>query len=216
MHPAFPTTGSRITAAIASGMRVKRRLHSRRIVIGQRVRQRGNLLRHSRRPRNAKCRHTRSCFHQQPIRMPVIAAFKLDNDLASRRRTSQPYRRHRRLGPRTHKAHLLNRRIAHDDSFRQIRFTRRRRSKARRISGRPLNRLHHRRKRMTQDHWSPGTYVIYVAIAVCIHHVSTLRALDKWRSSAYRAKRPHRRIHPAREKALCALLQCVRTCTCWG
>ena len=143
--------------------------------------------------------------------MPVVAALELHNDLAPGSRPRQPDRRHRRLRSRADKAHLLNRRIARNNPLSQIRLRRRRSPEAGRVPCRPLNRLHHRRKRVPQNHRPPRAEIVDVAVPVRVDKICALRPLHKRRRPAHRPERPHRRVHPAREKALRALLKRLRS-----
>ena len=95
-----------------------------KVVKGQRMREARDLLGHAGRAGNAERGHTGTRFHQQAIRVAVIAAFELDDELAPGGRASQPDGRHGRFRARTDKAHLLDGGIACDDSFGQVGFDR--------------------------------------------------------------------------------------------
>ena len=137
-------------------MRIKHRFHDSQIVIRQRQRMHCGLIRHTRRPRNAKRRHAATSLHQQRVGMAVIAALKLDHKRPPRKPARQPYRRHASLRARAHKPQLLNRREAPLHQLRKIRLVRRARAERSAASGGLTDRRHRRRKRMPQQHRPPG------------------------------------------------------------
>ncbi len=180
-------------------MRFKRPFHRRQIVIRQRQRMHRRLCRHSRRPGNPKRRHAAPRLHQHPIRVPVIAAFKLDHKRPPRKPARQPYRRHARLCTRRHKPHLLHRRKALLHQFRQVRLIRGARTKRRTPPRGLANRLHRWLKRMPKNHRPPRAKQIHVAVPIRIKQVRSFAPLHKRRMPTHRAERPHRRIHAPRQ-----------------
>ncbi len=64
----------------------------------------GKSLWNPRRVRDAKRRHAGTGLHQQRIDMPVIAAFELDGQVATRESASHAQRAHSGFGARVHEA----------------------------------------------------------------------------------------------------------------
>ena len=162
------------------------------VVVRKREGQVGDLIRHSSRAGNAERGHARPRFHQQAVRMAVIAALKLDDDIAPGSGTSQADGRHGGLGSGTDEAHLLDRREARDDALGQVGLGASGSAKAGGAPGNAFNGLHHRGKRVAQDHRAPRTEVIDVAIAVRVGEPCPFGALDERRRAAHRAKGPDR------------------------
>jgi hypothetical protein len=139
--------------------------------------------------------------------MAVIAAFELDDDLPTRRGPGQTDGRHGRLSAGANEAQLLDGRIAGDDLLGEIGFGRRRCPKAGAVRGCLLNRFNHGREGVAEDHGSPGTEVVNVAIAVRVPQICALAALDKGRLATHGTKGAHGRVDPARKQLFCALPQ---------
>ncbi len=72
------------------------------------------------------------------------------------------------------------------------------RPKARPPPRRLADRLHHRRKRVPQNHRPPAPKAIQVPVPIRIPQVRPLRPRHKRRIAPHRTKRPHRRVHPTR------------------
>ena len=186
----LPTTGSTITQAISSWMLGERLFDRRQIVKGQ---SEGSSARSPPVPqpnRQSKSGQSRSRLDQQPIRVPVIAALKLDHIFAAGKRPRHADGGHRRFRPRADKAHFLDRGHGGDHQLRQVGFGGCRGSKTGAPLRRPLNRLHHQRMGMAENHGPPGAEVVQVAIAVGVPQVRSLGSLQEgWISPTARNAR---------------------------
>ena len=97
-------------------------LNRRQIVKGQRKSPMSDLLRHTGRSCQAKGGQSRSRFHQQAVRMPVIAALELNHVLAIGKRPRHADGGHGCFCPRTHEAQFLDRGHGGNHQFRQVGF----------------------------------------------------------------------------------------------
>ena len=207
MQPALPTIGSTMIAAISSGCAANAALDRSEVVVGQSQGEVRDFLRNSRRTGNAEGGHAGAGFDQQSIGVAVIAAFELDDDFPARGGPRQADRRHGGLGAGADEAQLFDRGIAGDDLLCQIGFGGRGRSKAGAVRSGLLDRFDHGRKSVAEDHRSPGTEVVNVAIAIGVPQIGALAALDKGRLATHGAKGADRRVDPAGKQFFCALPQ---------
>ena len=68
-----------------------------------------DIRRHARTVWTSQSERTGTCLHEQPIRVPVIAAIKFDNEVPPGKSTSQADGRHGRLSTAVAETHLLHR-----------------------------------------------------------------------------------------------------------
>ena len=179
----------------------------RQIVKGQSKRPVGDLLRYPGRTGQAEGGQARSSLDQQSVRVPVITALKLDHIFSTGKRPRHADGGHRRFGARADEAQFFDGGHGGDHQLRQVGFGGGRGSEACAPFRGPLNRLHHQRVGMAQDHGPPGTEVVQIAIAIGVPQVGSLGSHQEGRISPYRAKGAHRRIDASGQVALCAPLQ---------
>ena len=190
----------------------------RKIIEGQRQRELCELLGNTGRSGNSKRGDARARLYQQSIGMPVIAAFKLHDVFAFCVSPGQPNRRHGRFRARADEADFLHVRKRAQHQFGQIRFRRGGSSKASTIAGRRHNRIQDIGLGVPQNQRSPRSDVVDQFVVVGVPDVRPLAAHDESGISSHRAKRPHRRIHTARNHAFRPQLQAARlfSFTPWG
>ena len=109
------------------------------------------------------------------IRMAVVAAGELHDEVATGRRARDADRAHHRLGAGRHEAHLLETRIGAGDALRQLDFA----LAGRAVSGAGAARLADRgddgRMGVTQDQRTPGADEVEEAPAVGVEEMRALR-----------------------------------------
>ncbi|MCY1534316.1 hypothetical protein D9M68_696840 [compost metagenome] len=166
-----------------------------------------HLGRHASAGRVAEGGETRTGFHQQRVGMAVVAAFELDDLLASGRAARQADRAHAGFGARTHQAHHVDAGHQLDDLFGQLHLTLGRRTVGKAFQHRFLHRFQHGRVAMAQDHRAPGADVVDVLLAVGVPEIGTLGALHETRCAAHGAEGAHGRVHAAGDQGLGAVKQ---------
>ena len=152
-------------------------------------------------------------FHEQRVGMAVITAFELDDGVAAGRAAGEANRAHARFGAGTHQADHLDRRHQAHDLLGQLDLALGRRAEGKALHGGLLHRLQHRGMAVPEDHRSPRSDVVDVALAVRVPEVRPQRARDETRCAAHGAERAHRRIHAAGNelaRALEKLLVAIR------
>ncbi len=75
-------------------------------------------------------------------------------------------------------------------------------SEARALAGRFLDRPNHGRRRMAQDHWSPGQYVVDVRISIQVVELGAFGSVNKAGLPTHGAKGPDWAIDSAWYKSL--------------
>ena len=103
----FAATGSTITAAISSAMRIEKAFDRGEIVVRRVERQRGERLRHAGRRGDAKRGEARARLGKKAVAVAVIAALEFDDQVAAGGRARQAHRAHGRFGARADEAHAL-------------------------------------------------------------------------------------------------------------
>ena len=133
----------------------------------------------------------------------MIAPLKLDDEVPPGESARQPYRRHARLGAGAD-AHwsLFDRAGAARDQLGQVSLCRGGRSEARTLCRGLLDRLHHWRKSVSQNHWAPRAEDVEIAVSFRVEKVRALGMGHELRIAAHSAEGPHRRVDAAREKFL--------------
>ena len=133
--------------------------------------------------------------HEQAVGMAVIVAGKLDDQLAAGRPAGQPHGAHGRLGAGADHPHLFDARHRVDDLLGQTAFRLGRRA----VAGAPreglVDRRHHPRMPVAEDHRAPRTDVVEVAAAVDVGQVLAKAALEKDWLAAHCAKGAGGRVH---------------------
>ncbi len=139
--------------------------------------------------------------------MAVVAAFELDNGIASGEAARQANGAHAGFGAAGHQAHHFDRRHELANGFSHVDFVGRGRAETQRAGGCPMHRLDDLRMSVPGDHRSPGTDVVDIARAFGVDHVGAFGAVDKARHAADLAKCAHRRVDPAGNGELGAIEQ---------
>ena len=143
--------------------------------------------------------------------MPVVAAGELDDLRATRERSREPERAHRRLGARAHEPNEIEARHRIPDQARQLELERARRAEARPRAGGVVERRDDARMRVPEDQRAPGEDVVDVAVAVDVDEVRALAALDEEWCATDGTERPNRRADPARHQAHCLCEELLRS-----
>ena len=128
--------------------------------------------------------------------MSVIAAFELDDEVASGRRAGQPHGRHRRLRPAVHEPHHLETRHAPPHFFGELDLGLARRAVRPAALCRLADCLEYGGVRVTEDQRPPRTDVVDVALAVGVFGPTPGGRADHHRERGVRDR------HEARERAL--------------
>jgi hypothetical protein len=145
---------------------------------------------------------------EQRIDVAVVAAGELDHAVPAGRPAGQPDRRHRRLGSGVDQAHLLDRPPdSGDQLLGQFDLPDGRRAEGQPVRRGSSNRLDHRRVGVAVDHGAPRRHEVDVLAPVGVSQVRPATADHEPRGAADRPEGPHRRVHPARRRALGALEQ---------
>ena len=168
-----------------------------RIVIGQDHGRFGNARRHTAGRRVAKGKQAGPGLHQQMVGVAVIAAFELDQDVATGKPARQADGAHRRLGTGRHQPHHVQRGHQFAQQIGNIDFALGGRAKGQTIDHGFLYRFDHFRVRMTKNHRPPRADVIGIPPAVGILYLATDALLEKQRRATDRPKGAHRRIDAA-------------------
>ena len=122
--------------------------------------------------------------HQKTVAVPVVAADKFYNFVASSEAARNSQGAHRRLGAGIYHAQNFNAGIKFLHEFSQPRF---------KLSGRAVagaafdgffQRSHNFFVRVTENHWSPRANVVNVFVAVNVENAAAQRAGDKRRVSS--------------------------------
>ena len=116
----LPATGSTITAATASGCASKIRLDGRGVVVGGEQRLRGEGGGHAGRVRQPEGGDAGAGGGEQAVRVAVVAALELHDQVAPGGGAGEPQRAHHGLGPGVDEAHHLHRGQRLDDKLGQL------------------------------------------------------------------------------------------------
>ena len=184
--------------------------HRRRVVPRHDDRLGGRGRRHAGRRREALRGHPRARLGEQPVDVAVVGAGELQHHLAAGRGAREPQRAHRRLGARGGHAQHVHGRHPRAHQLGQLDLAGGRRAEARAARGRVGDRVDHRGVRVAVDQRAPRADVVDVRVAVDVHDLGALGALDEDRVAADRPHRAHGRVHAARQDVLRALVQLRR------
>ena len=125
--------------------------------------------------------------------MAVVAAFKLDDRVASGKATREADGAHRGLGARTHQSHHVEAGQHLAEQFGYLDLASVGAPKDRPFERRLLYRANHRWMSVTGNRRAPGAHVVDVGSPVGIPYPAALGALDEAGRAADRAKSPYRR-----------------------
>jgi hypothetical protein len=140
------------------------------------------------RTRIAESQHPRAGLHQQAVRMAVIAAFELDQQIAPGEAARQADRAHRRFGPGAHQADHFERGQQGAQELGHLDLALGRRAEGEPVRGGLLDGGDHLRLGMAQDQRSPRTDVIEIGPAIGIGDAGTRPGGEKARRPADRPK----------------------------
>ena len=170
------------------------------IVIGAGQGVLSEVRRYARRVWLAEGQRAGAGFHQQAVRVAVVAAFKFDDLVAAGKPARQTDRAHGRFGARVHHAHHVHRRHQFGHQRRHFDFHLGWRAEAQTALGRFNHRVADSRVVMPQHHRTPGTDIIDIGFAIDIKQVRAVSAFNKQRRSTYAGKGANRRVHAAWNK----------------
>ena len=176
------------------------RFHCPDVVERRGERQRGERRGHTGRIGKSERRDPRAGTHEEAVGVAMIAAVELDQEIATRLRTCDAQRAHRRLGAAGDEAQHLDVRHARSHQFGQRHLERRRYAEARAVFHRLAQRIEHHRRRMAEDERPPREHVVEILVAVDVPDARPLPALDDERLAADPAERAHRRADAAGEE----------------
>ena len=162
------------------------------VVVVQRQRmgrQRGG---YTRRAWHAQCQRTGAGLDQQRVGVAVVAAFEFDDGVAAGEAPGQTDRAHRRLGAGAAHAGQRHRRHQIADAPGECGLRYRRRAVGQALERCLLDGVNDLGVCMTQNHRSPGTDVVDIALAVLTPHIGATGLADEYRIPADRAEGAHR------------------------
>ena len=158
----------------------------------------GEGFRHARGISDAESSHAAASLNEERIDVAVIAAFKLDGEIAASKSTSDAESGHGGFGPGIDQPDHLHRWNGVADFFRQLNFAFSRCAKTGADRESVLNGGEDLRMPMPDEHGAPGANKIDVLVAIDVPKPRTIRASHETRSAANAAECAHRRIHTSR------------------
>ena len=200
--PMFAATGSTIAAAIRSPVLGEHPVDRCEVVERHRERVARGALGHARRPGDPERRHAApGSLREQRVRVPVVAALELQDEVPSRTSAREADRAHRGLGAARHEPDHLDRGHRGDDPFGELDLELGRGSERGAARGRRASRVDDLGARVSEQERAPRLHEVDVAPAVGVDEVRALAPDGEPRGPAHRAERPHRRVHPAGDHA---------------
>ena len=149
-----------------AGVRLEDRLDGRGVVVGGEQRLRGEGGGHAGRVRQPEGGDAGAGSGQQAVRVAVVAALELHDQIAPGGGAGEPQRAHHRLGPGVDEAHHLHRGQRLDDQLRQLQLGLRRRAEGGAARRRLRHRIDDRRVRVAEDQRTERSEVVDVLVAV--------------------------------------------------
>ena len=137
----------------------------------------------------------------------MVAAFKLDDEVASGEAARQADGGHAGFSARTDEAQLFDRWEATGDTLSEVSLRRDGGPEARSLRGGSLDGFDDRRKGVSENHGTPGAEEIQVAVPIGVEEVGSFRMSDEGRIAAYCAEGPDRGIDSSRKKLFRAKLK---------
>lgn len=163
------------------------------IVVVEHQRMPGQIRRHAGGRGIAESQHARPRLHQQAVAVTVVAAFELDDGIASGEAAGQPDRAHGGLGAGRYQAHHVHAGHPLHQQFGQLYFAFRRRPESKPLAGGLLHRAHGIGIGMTENQRPPGTDVVDVRLAIGIPDPGAFAVREKARCAAYGTEGADRR-----------------------
>ena len=173
-------------------------LQGRLIVEGQDERLVGEGRGDPGRGRHPEGRQPRSRFDKQVVRVAVVAASELHDQVALRGAAGQPDRTHDGLGAGRHEANLLNHRAHRCDALGQRDLTGARQAKGRARRGALRDCSNHIRMRVAENQGTPGSDEVQIRLTIDVVDVRASSALDHRRGAAHRPEGANGGVHAAR------------------
>ena len=175
------------------------------VVVWQHDRGRGDRLGHAGAARDRQGRETGPCLDEQSVRMSVIGAGELDDEIPTGRRPRDANDAHHRLGARRGKAQALDRWHRSLDRLAELDLERVRCAEREPVPRGARDRVDDRRVRVTENRRTPRPDVVDVAPPVGIPDVRPRTTFEHERRPADCTKGPHRAVDPAGKERLGAL-----------
>ena len=150
------------------------------------------IRRHARRVWLAERQRAGTRFHQQAVRVAVVAAFELDDFIAAGKTARQADGAHGGFGTGVHHAHHVHGRNQLGDQFRHLDFHFGRRTEAQAALGGFNHGVTNGRVVVTKHHRAPGADVIDIGFAIDIIQIRAVSTFDKQRRAAHAGKGAHR------------------------
>jgi hypothetical protein len=138
-------------------------------------------------------------FHEQRIRVAMIAAVELNNFIAFGEAAREPDGGHAGFGAGIRHAHFLDARHERADELGHGDFARIRNAKAGAVLGRGFDGGNNFRMRVAKNGRAPGADVINIFVAVHVPHARAFGAVDEKRLAADGAESADGGIHAARD-----------------
>src|SRR4029077_8990115 len=135
---------------------------------------------------------------EQAVRVSVVGAPELDDEVPPGRRPRDAECAHHRLGPRRCETKAFDRRHGRADRLAELDLERVGRAEGQPVAGSSRDGLEDLRMTMTKDGRPPGADEIDKPAAVGVPHVRTIAALENERRATDRPERPYWAVHPAR------------------
>src|SRR5262249_28865611 len=140
-------------------------------------------------------------LHEEPVRVPVVAALELDDLVALRGRPRDADGAHGGFGARADEADALQRGHERRHTLAEMRLELGRRAEARAARRRCREGLQEAPRRVAVDERPPRHHVVDVLVAVGVVDPRAFRAADEKRRAAYRFERANRTVDAAGEDA---------------
>ena len=142
--------------------------------------------------------------------MTVVAAFELDNFVATGKATRQADGAHSGFGTGVHHPDHIHGRDQFGDQRRHFNFHLRWRAKAQAALSSFNNRIADCRMVMAQHHWAPGADIIDIRFTIDVVEICAVGALNKQRCAADAGEGAYRRVHAAGDKFTRSIIQIFR------
>src|SRR3989338_3162270 len=136
--------------------------------------------------------------------MSVIAPVKFYDFIPSGKPARNTHRPHHGLCTGVRKPHKLHGGKGCPDHFGQSHLHLAGRPKAGTIFDNFIYCLNNLWVCVSQDGWSPRSYIIYILIAIFVPDIGPFGTFNKWRSSSNVPKRPDGRINTANQNPFCS------------
>jgi len=174
----------------------------------------GRTARSARDPRPSRrrslgCRRsrlpTRSAPCEQRVRVAVVAALELEDEIAAAHAACETHGAHHRLRPRGDEPDHLDARDQADDPLGELDLERGRHAERRSSDSGLGGRADDLLARVAEEERAPGLHVVDVLVPIGVDDVRALAAHGEARSSAHRSERANRGVDPARDHAASTL-----------